>query len=253
MPGLLVRVGIDQTYGRWNAPCRADGSFCYIPMQPKPRERFEPGFETTYDQFEQSCQVFAEGNGLVFPRRLRGDQCHLDPDFSFLSYGDSYQKAPPILKARRILKFFDGSRDNFIAFYASFEQIGRPRPLVYAIIGLYRFQEVQLARKVPLKRRKENAHTRLADYQRDDNDDIVIFADKNGSGRLRSLIEIGEQHNNHQYYVKEGLLREWQGISSHNGWIQRSAYLPEFCKPDLFLRWFAAQNPEFVQENNIVQ
>jgi len=247
MRGLLVRVGIDQKSGGWNAPCRADGSFCYVPIPTEPQERFKQGFETTYDEFEQSCQVFAQGNGSVFPPRLHGVQCHLDPDFRFLSYGDSRQKA------RRILEFFDGSHDNFIAFYASFKQIDRARPLIYAIIGLYKFQEVRLARKVPLNQRKKNAHTRLADYQRDDNKDIVIFAEKNGSGRLESLIEIGEQHNNHHYYVKGELLKKWKGISSHNGWIQRSAYLPEFCRPDLFLQWFDAHNPEFVQENNIVQ
>jgi hypothetical protein len=245
MRGLLVRVGIDQTSGGWNAPCHADGSFCYFPMQPSEPEQFEQGFETTYDEFEQSCQVFAQRNGLVFPRRLCGAQCHPDPDFRFLSYGDSCQKA------ERISEFFRGSQDNFIAFYASFEQIGRRRPLVYAIIGLYRFQNVAWARDVPLNQRKHNAHTRLVDYQRDDNKDIVIFADKNGSGRLKSLIEIGEQHNNHQYYVKEELLREWQGISSPTGWIQRSAYLPKFCKPDLFLRWFDARRADFVCENNI--
>jgi hypothetical protein len=247
MRGLLVRVGIDQTYGSWNAPCRADGSFCYVPIPEDEQEQFELGFATTYHEFEQYCQIFAQGNGLVFPYGLRGIQCHLDPDFRFLSYGDSDRKAT------RMLNFFDGSHNNFIAFYASFKQIGlHPQPLVYAIIGLYRFQNVVWAKDVPLNQREQNAHTRLANYRRDNNKDIVIFADKKVSGRLKSLIEIGEQRNNHHYYIREQLLNIWGRTSPRTGWIQRSACLPNFLKPDLFLEWFNSQNPEFVSENNIL-
>jgi hypothetical protein len=248
MRGLLVRVGIDKTFGGWNAPCRADGSFCYVPMKPKKSEVFEQGIEkTTYNEFEKACQIFAQGTDLVFPKWLHGALCHLDPDFRFLSYGDSGQRA------NRISTFFDGSRDNFIAFYASFKPIdfNNSYPLVYAIIGLYRFQGVKRVRDlIMLNQREKNAHTRLADYREDD---IVIFADKNKSGRLRTLIQIGKRNENRHYYVKEQLLKEWGGISSTNGWIQRSAYLPEFCKPDLFLQWLEKQNPKFVHENNIVQ
>ena len=109
---------------------------------------------------------------------------NLDPDFRFLSYGDSR------LRATRIRTFFDGSLDNFIAFYASFEPIyNNPRPLVYAIIGLYRFQNVEWAKNVLLNTRERNAHTRLVNYQNDDNHDIVIFADQNNrSGRLKTLM-----------------------------------------------------------------
>jgi len=245
MLGLLVRVGIDQTYGGWNAPCRDDRSFCYVPIPIQQEELFDQGFETTYHEFEQDCQNFAQEN--VFPRRLQNAQSHLDPDFRFLSYGDTDRKA------RRIYAFFENSSDNFIAFYASFKQIGHePRPLVYAIIGLYRFREVRFARDVPLNQREKNAHTRLAGYQNPNNADIVIFADPRTSGRLRSLIQIGEQHDNHHYYVRNQLLRQWGGISSRNGWIQRSASLPHFCNPDLFLQWFEDQNPQLVHENNIL-
>jgi hypothetical protein len=248
MKGLLVRVGIDTTYGRWNAPCRADGSFCYVPMQPKEKEEFDQGFETTYCKFEEDCQEFAQESRLVFPNRLRGARCHLDPDFRFSSYGAGQM-------AERISTLFGGSLNNFIAFYASFEPIdNNRRPLVYAIIGLFRFHNVVWARDVPLEIRGQNAHTRLAGYRREDNQDLVIFAaDKDKSGRLRKLIPIGEQHDNQQYYVREQLLQNWGGISTKNGWIQRSGPLPEFCDPYKFLQWFDAQNPQFVHENNIVQ
>lgn len=246
--GLLVRVGIDQTYGGWNAPCHEDGAFCYIPMQPLIQEEFDQGFKTTYDEFEQVYQRFA-GAESQLPDKLHKEPCHLDPDFRFSTYGDKGGSA----RANRILEYFKGSPDNFIVFYASFKPIGRNQePLVYAIMGFYRFQNVGLANQVPLDQRDQNAHTRLANYQLRTNNDIVIFADKNTSGRLKSLINIGEQRGeNRQYYVQEKLFNEWGGISSKKGWIQRSAYPPNFCDSEKFLKWFYAQNPEFVHENNI--
>ncbi len=89
MQGLLVRVGIDQTYGGWNAPCREDGAFCYIPMQPLDSEKFDQGFETTYDEFEQDYQRFA-GAESHFPKRLHQKTCHLDPDFRFVTESDRF-------------------------------------------------------------------------------------------------------------------------------------------------------------------
>jgi hypothetical protein len=242
MRGLLVRVGIDQTYGGWNAPCRADGSFCYVPMQPQNAEVFDSVLMTTYDEYEKACQAF----GVIFPNWLHQTCCHLDPDFSFLTYGDGGRRA------RRISQFFEGSTDNFIAFYASFTSIDDNQgPLIYAIIGLYRFQNIQLANQVPPELRNQNAHTRVAGYRSRDNTDLVVFAHQNVSGRLRSCIPIGERRSNRQYYVREELFQQWGGISSRNGWIQRSVYLPHFCQPERFLQWFNDQNPELVAQNII--
>ena len=61
--GLLLRVGIDSASGGWNAPCRADGSFCYIPIADG-----EPGgrgaqFDHTYDEFSP----FVSDIGGVWP------------------------------------------------------------------------------------------------------------------------------------------------------------------------------------------
>ncbi len=242
MKGLLVRVGIDQAYGQWNAPCREDGSFCYIPMRPQREEKFDQGFKTTYADFAQDYQLFA-GSESHFPKKL-DEYCHLDPDFRFSTYGDIKST-----RGKKIKNYFDRSTENFIAFYASFRPLGRAQePLVYAIIGFYCFQNVSLAREVPPDRRNQNAHTRLVDYQRRDNEDIVIFADKNKSGRLKSLIEIGE-YKNRQYYLQKTLSDMWGGIKSKNRWIQRG--VTEFCDPDKFYQWFRAQNPDLVNENNI--
>jgi hypothetical protein len=212
-------------------------------MQPIVPETFDHGFQTTYEQFEADYQSFVNGNGH-FPDWLRGAPCHLDPDFRFLSYGDGGQRAG------RIRHFFEGSEDNFIAFYASFRQVDNNQPyLVYAIIGFYRFQQVQMAHQVPIDRRHQNAHTRLAGYQQ--SEDIVIFANTRTSGRLRSLIPIGEWRNR-AYRVRQELLNEWGGISSRDGYIQRSVYLPHFCEPEIFLHWFNDRHVELIAQDNIV-
>lgn len=246
MRGLLIRIGIDQTAGRWNAPCRGDGSFCYIPMQPPNAETFEHGFETAYDEFEQDYRVFVAGNGPAFPDRLHKANCHLDPDFRFLSYGDRGQRGA------RIRTFFEGSQNNFIVFYASFQPIDYSQQcLVYAIIGLYCFQDVGLAKQIPPDQRNQNAHSRLVGYERNMNTDVAIFADQKVSGRLKLLIPIGERRPNGQYYVKKSLFNAWGGISSNDGWIQRGVYPPDFCDPESFLKWFNEQSPEFVHKNNV--
>jgi hypothetical protein len=243
MRGLLVKVGIDQTYGGWTAPCRSNGAFCYIPLKPRVPEAFEDRFQTTFDEFENIVEGFAPGAGNSFPAHLRGAPCHLDPDFRFLSYGESGQRA------RRMLEHFKGSEDNFIAFYASFMPVGQFQgPLIYALIGLYRFPQVNLARELPEHRREQNAHTRLAGYQQ--SDDIVIFADPKTSGRLRLLIPIGEWRN-FAYRIRRSLLKEWGEISAHDGHIQGDTYLPHFAKPEKFLQWFHSRKPELVAQNNI--
>lgn len=245
MKGLLVRVGIDKgkKSGKWNAPCRADGTFCYVPI-PESEEFKEGVKETTYHDFEKACQIFAQGTDLVFPKHLHEAKCHLDPDFRFLSYGDTDKKAT------QIYSFFKGSQDNFIAFYAGFEPIDRePRPLVYAIFGLYRFDEITSVSNLKNSDQNRNAHTRIKNRE----NDRVVFANEHNSGRLKKFLIIGEQHDNKHYYVRNNLLHAWGGISTKNGWIQRSAYLPEFCKPDLFQKWFEKQDPQLVKQNNFIR
>jgi len=65
--GLLIRVGIDLSYGGWNAPYREDGSFYYIPMQPIVPEVFEDSFQTNYDEFEKAFNLYVEDCELTFP------------------------------------------------------------------------------------------------------------------------------------------------------------------------------------------
>jgi hypothetical protein len=76
----------------------------------------------------------------------------------------------------------------------------------------------------------------------------VVRGDSTGSGRLRRFIEIGEWRRR-AYRVREDLLEAWGGLSSRDGYIQRSAVPPRFADPRRFLEWLEAQAPELVKGN----
>lgn len=59
MKGLLVRIGIDSVYGKWNAPCDPkSGEFLYVSIpENKP---FRPGDERYYDEVIPLIESFAE-------------------------------------------------------------------------------------------------------------------------------------------------------------------------------------------------
>jgi hypothetical protein len=50
--------------------------------------------------------------------------------------------------------------------------------------------------------------------------------------------------------VRNDILDAWGGLDVNDGYIQRSARLPEFKNAAKFYRWFLAQNPELVARNN---
>lgn len=232
MKGLLVRVGIDQTDGGWNAPVRTEtGEFAYVTITEQAPLR--PRMATPYDQFESVVQPFGES----LPFLLRANPTHLDPDFKYLTYGDRGQRGARVSTL--------GSGD-ILAFFAALCPIDAPRrPLHYALIGLYVIDEIVAAVKVSKARWAENAHTRRVPVA----DDIVVRAKPGVSGRLRRRIPIGELRGGH-YRVREDLLEAWGGLDIKNGYIQRSVRLPGFLDAKAFYRWFLAQKPELIAENN---
>jgi hypothetical protein len=234
MNGLLVRVGIDSTDGRWNAPMRAaSGKFAYVTItETKP---FRRGMARHYDEFAPVAKRFGE----ELPEPLRGQPTHLDPDFEWLTYGDQGQRG------RRIATLGAG---DLLAFFAALRPVDAPaRPLVYALIGLYVIEELLPARAVPQVRWAENAHTRRVPGE----DDIVVRARPGVSGRLRRCLPIGELRNR-AYRVRNDLLDRWGGLDIKDGYIQRSARLPAFRDVERFYRWFLKQRPELVAANNPV-
>ena len=51
MKGLLVRVGIDHSYGHWNAPVDPISKlFVYVPIPESPTIEFHPGLERSYQE-----------------------------------------------------------------------------------------------------------------------------------------------------------------------------------------------------------
>lgn len=60
MRAYLVRVGIDQAFGKWNAPIDpGTGDFVYIPIPEKAGTAFQPGMATDYTPFRFALDVFA--------------------------------------------------------------------------------------------------------------------------------------------------------------------------------------------------
>ena len=177
--------------------------------------------------------------GERLPEPLLGQSTHLDPDFDRLTYGDQGQRA------KRIATLDTG---DFLAFFAAFRPVDTaPRPLVYAIIGLYVVDQIVMAKTVPKTRWGENAHTRRVPTD----DDIVVRAKPGVSGRLKQCLSIGE-HRDRAYRVRKDLLDAWGGLDIKDGYIHRSVRLPAFLNARKFYLWFLAQNPELVTENNPV-
>ena len=232
MKGLLVRVGIDSTDGQWNGPVRTrTGEFAFVTITEEAPLR--PGMATPYDQFIPVVQRFDQS----LPFMLRGKPTHLDPDFDHRTYGDRGQRGARV----SIL-----GRGDFIAFFAALCPVDAPpRPLCYALIGLYVIDEIVAAQAVPEQHWAKNAHTRRVPVQ----DDIVVRARPGISGRLRQCIPIGELRGGH-YRVRHDLLDAWEGLDIKDGYIQRSVRLPAFLNAEKFYEWFLAQKPELVAENN---
>jgi Nucleotide modification associated domain 3 len=150
MTGLLVRVGIDQTYGGWNAPVNPQtGEFVFVPIPDGKQRR---GLHTPYSDFTHELGLFP---GLSLPSPLVGRPMHLDPDFEHLTYGDTGDR-----RGRSLAGLAPG---DFIAFYSGLRPTARWQdPLLYALIGLYRVRECVRLPDVPRTRWHENAHTRRA-------------------------------------------------------------------------------------------
>lgn len=254
MKGLLVRVGIDQTYGRWNAPVdTATNRFVFVPIPDSSYNdgRYIPSGERLYgDEVVATVEQFGVECGkpddrcFRLPPPLHRQPMHLDPDFRQLTYGDDSHRG-------RLLKEFD--EGDFLAFYSSFRPL-QPGKLVYALIGLFVLSGRPVdASKIPEADRFRNAHTR---WKNTKPGDIIAFGEDSESGLFDRCIPIGEWRDN-AYRVRKDILTEWGGISPvKNGWIQRSANLPLFRDPGRFKRWLdqkrANQNIRLLRSEYLV-
>ena len=244
MKGLLVRMGIDKSYGHWNAPVDIESNeFVYVPI---PEEKLlNCGLERRYTELIPLLARFSEKRNkdldldLEFPRDILSQNMHLDPDFDYLTYGDVGTS-----RGSEMTKMKDG---DLIAFYGSLKPIQPSQSrLIYALMGLYIVNDVIWANKVPEHLWRENAHTRR---KRIKDIDIIVRAKPQISGRLSRCVPIGEWRNM-AYRVRNDLLDAWGGLSVRDGFVQRSAVPPSFLKPEKFYHWFMQQNISLIQRNN---
>jgi hypothetical protein len=244
MRAFLVRIGVDQAYGSWNAPMDPDtNEFVYVSI-PESRP-MRATLATPYSLVEPALARFAEAHptashqSVRLPSDLTAANMHLDPDFGHLSYGDSgTRRGKPLLDLRR---------DDLVVFYSGLRPVAPcEHRLVYALVGLYRVQEVLQLSSVVESRWSENAHTRCVEQEPND---VIVRAQPGCSGLLRRCIPIGE-FRDRAYRVTRPLLETWGGLSCQNGYLQRSAVLPRFLDAPRFLAWFDQQGPELVSANN---
>jgi hypothetical protein len=245
MRGLLVRIGVDQAYGRWNAPVDAEGHFVYVPIPEKPNTSFHAGLERRYAEVLPPLQRFCEkhrrdlNRDLCFPQELLESAMHLDPDFEYLTYGD--------VGGRRGAGMVDMREGDLLVFYGGMRPIHRCRhKLLYALVGLYVVQEVVHVANVSPKRWYENAHLRKTNQGETD---IVVRAKAGCSGRFDRCVDIGEWRDG-AYRVRQDVLKAWGGLSVKDGFIQRSAVPPALKRPNQFLAWFEKQGIQLIQSNN---
>lgn len=244
MRGVLIRVGVDQAFGHWNAPVDpVTNEFVYVAIPDD--VPFQPGMETPYAALAPTLDAFRRARACDRPARvglpgaLAGRQMHLDPDFGRLTYGDNGER-----RGKGIATFAAG---DLLVFFAGLRPC-RPcaHRLVYAIIGVYRVGEVVRVADVARCHWADNAHTRRLTQRATD---VIVRAQPGVSGRLRTCIPIGEWRSR-AYRVREDLLEAWGGLSCRDGFIQRSAVPPALLAPDRFVAWLDRQRPTYLQANN---
>lgn len=235
MNGLLVRVGADLSNagGSWNGPVDSHtGRFAYVAI---PESKvLHQGLEKPYRALTPILSNFS----VALPVPLASRHMHLDPDFEHLTYGDQGERA-------RQLRSNLGSND-FIVFYAGLRDI-HTRQLIYALIGIFVVDGLELASAVPAERRDINAHSRR--ILGAGADDLIVRAAPGVSGRLKRALDVGE-YRDRAYRVRREVLDAWGGLSVNDGYLQRSARLPRLLDPPRFLGWFHDQRPELVAANN---
>jgi hypothetical protein len=245
MRATLIRVGIDEAYGGWNAPMDPEtNEFVYVPIPEGATVLQLPALATTYATVIPALARFASAHPGVatrltaLPEALAAASTHLDPDFDHLTYGDD--------GARRGKVITTYEKGDLLVFYAGLRPVGAcPHRLVYALVGLFRVATVARAADFPKPRWHENAHLRRVNARPTD---VVVHAEPGASGRLRCCVPVGE-FRDRAYRVRRELLDAWGGLSCKDGFIQRSAVPPRFNDPARFLRWLERTGPDLVAAN----
>jgi hypothetical protein len=242
---LLVRIGVDQEYGEWNAPVDCEGRFVYVPIPENLGTSFHPGLERHYGEVLPSLHRFCARNNsdlcadLRFPQKLLHHSMYLDPDFECLTYGNKDNTRGGRMR--------DMLEDDLLVFYGGLRPVYRcEHRLIYALLGIYVVKEVVSVANVSSERWYENAHVRKT---RPGETDIVVRAKPDVSGRFDRCIPIGEWRSG-AYRVRQEVLDAWGGLSVKDGFIQRGGVPPAFSRPNQFVDWLQKQAVQLVPRNN---
>ncbi len=242
MKAILVRVGVDQTYGGWNAPVDPrTGQFVFVPIPDGAKKEYTPNNARKYGEIIAPLAKFAEDcnvTDLRCPETLRQRKMHLDPDFDHLTYGDNGAR-----RGSRIAKL---ESNDLLVFYSGLRSIIDSKKLVYALIGLFVVEEVVRAVNVPAERRSENAHTRWTVISEND---VIVRGKSEISGRCDRCIPIGEWRDK-AYRICRHIGEAWGGLTVRDGYIQRSAVPPAFVNAEKFYEWFRQQDLKLLKRNN---
>lgn len=237
MRAILVRVGIDQAFGGWNAPIDPrSNEFVFVPIPEDDRTLADPALRTRYDDHADELALFADAKDArcALPDRLRGVPTHHDPDFRYLTYGDIATN-----RGREIATLEAG---DLLVFYSGLRPVAPcAHRLIYALTGQYEVAEVLRADQVESSRLHENAHTRMAHRT---NDHLIVRAKPDTSGRFDRAIPVGS-FRDRAYRLTPEVLEAWGGISARNGYLQRSARPPRLLDPSRYLEWLGARHPGF--------
>jgi len=243
MKGVLLRVGCDTTEagGGCNAPVNAETwDYTYVPI-PESRESF------AFPAPSYAKLPCARKPGLPLPTQLDPTRpVHLDPDFASLTVGEPGDEKGLSSRGRILNSLEEG---DLIAFFAGF------RPTIkssYAygtancLFGIFRVQQKTRVKDLTDAQRQQCAHGHRLNAEHD----LVIWANPKDSGRFPRAIPIGEWRSN-SYRIRQDLLDAWGGVSTANGYIQRSAQPPLFTDPKKFLKWLTTQiaAQSLLQEN----
>jgi len=239
---ILVRIGVDQAFGGWNAPVNPKtGEFVFVPIPDGAAKRYPEGYARSYEEVEAAVSDFATKHlvpDVRLPDPLRPRKMHLDPDFECLTYGDNGSR-----RGAGVATLVDG---DVLAFYAGLRSVLPPRKLVYALVGAFVVGEVIRAADAPAERLHENAHTRWTPIS---DDDVIVRGKAGVSGRFSICIPIGEWRDG-AYRVRRDVEAAWGGLGVKNGFIQRSAVPPEFKDAARFGSWLQEQGVDLVERNN---
>jgi hypothetical protein len=236
MRALLVRVGADQSEGggHYNGPVDTKTrDFAYVPIPET--APIHPHLAKPYTLTLSRLNSF----GASLPYHLAGANMHLDPDFDHLTYGDQGQRAIQIRSKV--------TKGDLLVFYAGMRDVHPAPRLVYALVGIYMVEGIVLAATIPKIRWHENAHTRRKLCS--GAGDIVVRAKSGVSGRLQRCIPIGD-YRDRAYRVWPSLLKAWGGLSVNDGYLQRSARLPEFYDACRFYDWFLQRGNFLLTKNS---